>query len=151
MNPPGTEAFWRFSQESYDRPGVAALCLALQDRDGRDVNILLLALYAGAVLGRRLDPRDFATLEAAVAAWRDHVTLPLRAARRGLKAWAADTEATALRRSVLAAELDSERLAQRLLLAALPDGPAESSGRALARANLLLYGGGEAVALADLV
>ena len=151
MNPPRTEAFWRFSQESYDRPGVAALCLALQDRDGRDVNILLLALYAGAVLGRRLDAQDFAALEAAVAAWRDQVTLPLRAARRGLKGWAADPGAMALRRSVQAAELESERLAQGLLLAALPDGPAEASGRALSRANLLLYGGDEAAALADLV
>jgi uncharacterized protein (TIGR02444 family) len=151
MNPSQTEAFWRFSQESYDRPGVAALCLALQDRDGHDVNILLLALYAGTVLGRRLSAEDFVALEAAVAAWRDQVTLPLRAARRGLKGWGESADAAALRRSVQRAELESERLAQQLLLAALPDGPADASGLALARANLLIYGGDEAVALADLV
>jgi len=151
MNLSRTEAFWRFSRVSYDRPGVATLCLALQDRAGRDVNILLLALFAGAVLGRKLDPEDFAALEAAGAAWRDEVTLPLRAARRGLKAWAEDAEAAALRRSVQAAELDSERLAQRLLLAALSDGPVEIPSPALARANLVLYGGEEAAALTDLI
>jgi uncharacterized protein (TIGR02444 family) len=150
MNPSRTEAFWRFSLESYDRPAVAALCLALQDRAGRDVNILLLALYAGAVLGRKLGAEDFVALEAAVAPWRDQVTRPLRAARRGLKAWAEDAEAAELRRSVQAAELESERLAQQRLVAALPDGPAETPSAALARANLTFYGGGEAAALADL-
>ncbi len=150
MNPSRTEAFWRFAQASYDRPGVAACCLALQDRDGRDVNILLLALFAGVVLGLRLEAEHFAALEAAVAAWRDQVTLPLRAARRGLKAWGTDAEAAALRQSVLAAEIDSERVAQRLLLAALPDGPAETPSVALARANLAVYGG-EAATLVDLV
>jgi uncharacterized protein (TIGR02444 family) len=151
MNPPRTEAFWRLSLESYQQPGAAELCLALQDRDGRDVNLLLLALYAGLVLGRRLSAADIAALEAATAAWNDRVTQPLRAARRSLKGWAGDADAAALRRSVQAAELEAERLAQRLLLAALPDGPVESPGRPLARANLALYGGEEAAALTDLV
>jgi len=151
MKPPRTEAFWRFSLEGYERPGVAALCLALQDRDGRDVNILLLALYAGLVLGRKFDTADIAALETASAAWQDQVTQPLRAARRSLKAWAADPDAAALRRSVEAAELDAERLAQRLLLAAFPDGTAETAGRSLARANLALYAGEEAAALVELL
>ncbi len=151
MNPPETEAFWHFSQESYDRPGVAALCLTLQDRDGRDVNILLLALYSGTLLGRRLGVEAFIDLEAAVAPWRDHVTLARRAPRRGLKVWGENADAAALRRVVQAAELDSERLAQRLLLAALPEGPAEAPSPALGRANLFHYGGDEAAALADLI
>jgi len=149
MNPSRTEAFWRFSLDSYERPGVAALCLELQDRDGRDVNVLLLALYAGLVLGRSLATEDFAVLEAAITPWRDQVTLPLRTVRRGLRGWAEDPDAAALRKAVQAAELESERLAQRLLLAALPDGTEETPDLSLACANLLAYGGEKAAALAS--
>ena len=40
-------AFWRFSLELYARDGVPAACLALQDREGADVNLVLLALWLG--------------------------------------------------------------------------------------------------------
>jgi uncharacterized protein (TIGR02444 family) len=148
MNPPRTEEFWRFTLAIYARPLVSDLCLALQERDGRDVNILMLALFAGAVLGRRLGPAEFAAVEAGSAAWRDQVAGRLRAVRRALKAWSEDPEAAALRRAVQSAEIEAERLAQRLLLAALPSGPAEAPGRDLACANLLAYAGAGAASLA---
>ena len=149
MNPPQAEEFWRFSLDFYARPAVAAQCLALQDGAGRDVNILLLALYAGLVLGRRLAAADFAALEAATAAWRAGVAVPLRAVRRGLKPWAADPAAAALREAVHEAELTAERLAQRQLLDALPAGLGEAPGAELARSNLRAYAGAEADLLAD--
>jgi uncharacterized protein (TIGR02444 family) len=37
-------AFWRFSLALYARPGVAAALLGLQDRAGRDVNLVLYTL-----------------------------------------------------------------------------------------------------------
>jgi uncharacterized protein (TIGR02444 family) len=148
MNPPGTEAFWRFTLETYARPDVSALCIALQDRDGRDVNLLLLALFCGQVLGRRLGSAEFAALEAGSAAWRDGVSAPLRQARRALKAWGADPEAAALRRTVQAAEIEGERLGQRFLLDLLPPGEAAAPGPDLARANLEAYAGPDTAALA---
>ena len=148
MNPMPAEAFWRFTLDIYARPGVSALCIALQDQDGRDVNILLLALYAGLELGRRLAAADLAALEAAAVGWSGRVTRPLRAVRRDLKAWAADPAVAALRGAVQAAEIEAERLAQQHLLAALPPGPVEAPGQALAAANLRLYAGGAADSLA---
>jgi uncharacterized protein (TIGR02444 family) len=150
MNPPQTEEFWRFTLETYARPGVSALCIELQDRDGRDVNLLLLALYAGLVLGRRLSAADFAALASASAAWRDRVTSPLRAVRRDLKPLAGDPAVAALRSAVQAAEIEAERLAQRQLQSALPDGPVEQTGPDLARANLYAYAGAAAEALASI-
>jgi uncharacterized protein (TIGR02444 family) len=41
------EAFWCFSLAFYERPGVADALIALQDRDGFDVNLVLFALWLG--------------------------------------------------------------------------------------------------------
>ena len=38
---------WEFSLEFYAQPGVASACLALQDRCGVDVNVLLLMCWCG--------------------------------------------------------------------------------------------------------
>jgi len=149
MNPAETEAFWQFSSAIYAKPGVAARCIALQDDAGRDVNLLLLALYAGLELGRRLDAADFTALEAAVADWTAQVTAPLRAVRRALKPSADDPAIAALRKTVQGAELEAERLAQRLLLSALPAHAMEPPGPDLARVNLATYAGPAAEALAD--
>ncbi|HKS89918.1 MAG TPA: TIGR02444 family protein, partial [Stellaceae bacterium] len=58
------EAFWRFSLALYARPGVAEALIALQDRAGRDVNLMLFALWFGAVRGRRLDAARLAAAAA---------------------------------------------------------------------------------------
>jgi uncharacterized protein (TIGR02444 family) len=148
MNGAAAEAFWQFTLETYARPGVATACIALQDAFGHDVNILLLALYAGTVLGRRLDRTDFNRLEQGSAEWRDQVTRPLRALRRNAKAWATVPEVAAFRSAVQSAEIDAERLAQGQLLSVLGAGPAESAGRDLGLANLATYAGSAADALA---
>jgi uncharacterized protein (TIGR02444 family) len=150
MNPPETEGFWHFTLETYARPGVSARCIALQDQEGRDVNILLLALYAGLVLGRRLGVADFAALEAGSALWRERVTGPLRAVRRDLKPLAGDPAIAALRSSVQAAEIEAERLAQLQLISALPAGPVELPGPDLARSNLNAYAGAAGESLLSL-
>jgi uncharacterized protein (TIGR02444 family) len=148
MNPAPTEEFWRFTLETYAKPGVSPFCVALQDQDGRDVNLLLLALYAGLVLGRRLTAADFAALEAGSAGWRESITGPLRRVRRDLKAWSTESSAAALRRTVQQVEIEAERLAQGQLLASLPVGPVEAPGADLARDNLRCYAGAAADPLA---
>lgn len=113
--------FWVFSLAVYDRPGVADACLALQDRLGLDVNLLLFCLWAGHC-GHRLSAEELAALDAASAPWRDSVIRPLRGVRRWLKqpAQEGDADASALRREIQRLELAAERRAQDLLHARLP-------------------------------
>jgi uncharacterized protein (TIGR02444 family) len=134
--------FWSFSRDLYGRPGVAPACLALQDRFGCDVNLLLLAIFA-ARCGVALNGEEFARLDAAVAPWRSRVVEPIRALRRLLKADAlgvAPERAEACRQALLKAELEGERAAQELLArtARLPP-PAGEPDRDRARANLDAY------------
>jgi len=103
------ESLWRFSLAVYGRPGVDAACIDLQDRLGVDVNLLLLALWAGAVCGARLSGAEAERLAAEAAAWHRPVVAPLRGVRRHLKGI---DGAEALRQAVKAVELESERLEQ---------------------------------------
>lgn len=108
------EAFWTFSLRFYQLPGVAESCIELQDRHGADVNLVLFALWAAAS-GHQLDAEAIAAVDRAARQWRETVTQPLRAARRALKTRpdrVDESEVTALRRQVMAAELESERLQQ---------------------------------------
>lgn len=135
--------FWSFSVELYGRPGVAPACLALQDRFGCDVNLLLFALWA-ARNGVALGAADFARLDAAVAPWRASVVEPIRALRRRLKAETLDADpglAEACRQALLKAELEAERAAQELLARTLAVEAAATGemDRNRARANLENY------------
>jgi len=131
-------AFWGFATALYARPGVADLCLELQDQAGRDVNLILLCLWSGEVLGLSLDDWDLADLAKAVAGWNAAAVHPLRALRRSLKG---DAAADTLRAKIGAAELEAERLAQRRLLAALPARPTGTPSAELGFANLARYAG----------
>lgn len=131
--------FWDFSLTIYPRPGVAEACLALQERHGLDVNLLLFCCWAGA-RGRALTGAELARLVAAARPWQEGVVKPLRAARRWLK-----TQATApgelagpLRGRIKEQELAAERIEQQVLAGCLlPDAGEPSPGAAAA--NLRLY------------
>ncbi len=131
-------AFWGFATALYAQPGVARLCLDLQDEAGRDVNLLLLCLWAGEGLGLALDDWDLTDLAAAVAPWNDRAVHPLRHLRRSLKH---EPMADTVRARIGAAELEAERLAQRHLLAALPDRAPGVPSPELGFANLARYAG----------
>ena len=68
-------ALWDYAVDLYARPGVREACLALQDRAGADVNLLLLACWLGAT-GRRLDPAALARLQTDALAWQEAVVRP---------------------------------------------------------------------------
>jgi uncharacterized protein (TIGR02444 family) len=109
-----SDAFWVFSLRFYQLPGVAESCIELQDRHGADVNLVLFALWA-ADSGHQLDAEAITAADRAARQWRETVTQPLRAARRALKTGSDrfdESEVRALRRQVMAAELESERLQQ---------------------------------------
>ncbi len=135
-----SEAFWNFSLEFYAAPGVEESCLALQDRRGADVNLVLLALWA-ASRGRLLDTETIATAERIARPWRETVTEPIRAARRALKEPPAGFDgeaASALRRRLQALEIEAERLQQMAIAENLQASGAHAPAEA-ARGNLALY------------
>jgi uncharacterized protein (TIGR02444 family) len=101
---------WDWARRAYATPGVEARCLALQDRNGQSVCLLLWADWA-SISGRAPTPKALADAVGLARTWESEVIGPLRAARRGLKSapgLAADAR-TALRAQVQAAELDAER------------------------------------------
>jgi uncharacterized protein (TIGR02444 family) len=138
-------AFWRFSLALYARPGVAAALLALQDRAGRDVNLILYALWLGAGHARLFDRAALTAAEAAVGPLAGAIA-ELRGLRRRLRT-TQDLLLQALRKRVAALELAGEHSAQDRLatgLAATPDLARTDDRLALAAANLDLYIGAEA-------
>lgn len=104
-------ALWRFSLALYARPGIAEALIALQDRAGLDVNLILFGLWAGACHGIDLGSDRFAAAAEAAADMTDRVR-SIRALRRQFGA-AADNDVRHLRRALLRLELDAERQVQR--------------------------------------
>jgi len=138
MDEDGGNPFWAFSLTLYMREGVAAACLALQDRRALDVNLLLFCCWAGAH-GRALSAAEVDSLIAATRDWRAQVVQPLRAARRWLKE-APPTLAGAgeLRQDIKASELAAEAIEQDILHQALPIAGGAPCATILA-ANLRTY------------
>ncbi|HEY4471664.1 MAG TPA: TIGR02444 family protein [Stellaceae bacterium] len=137
------EAFWRFSLAFYARPGIAEALIALQDRAGRDVNLMLFAMWRGAVHGKRLRASELGAAEAAIAPLRREIVGPLCALRRRLKT-EGDADIQALRRRILGLELTAERAAQSRLATIEPVPQSEPDRCDAAEANLLLSLGAEA-------
>ena len=111
LSQPLDTPLWAFSLAVYGGDGVADECLALQERLGLDVNILLFAAYIGAVEGVRLEVSDIAAANAEVAHWQGEIVRPLRQVRRALKPMSAE----GLRAQVKAAELEAEKIEQAML------------------------------------
>ena len=137
--PPARNPFWDFSLAVWGREAVEPACLALQERHGIDVNLLLFCGWAGR-RGHALDAADLARLIEAARPWREATVLPLRKLRKWLKDQnvAPGTAAGALRVRIKANELESEAIQQQLLTAAIavPEG---KGGPALTAGNLCIY------------
>ena len=122
-------ALWDFAVRLYAEPGVSEACLALQDRFGVDVPLLLWAAWLG-------DGADAAALRAgdrAVGPWRARAVRPLRALRRHLRHTVAGLDGDAQqawRSSVKRLEIDAERIALGVLA---------EIGRRNGRANLVPF------------
>jgi uncharacterized protein (TIGR02444 family) len=76
--------FWKFSLELYDREGVAAACLALQEEYQLDVNLLLFCYWYGSNFGV-IETELLRQVIDFSAEWRRHVVQPLRDARNWMK------------------------------------------------------------------
>jgi uncharacterized protein (TIGR02444 family) len=144
--PSPDEPLWRFSLAFYALPGIAEALIALQDREGLDVNLMLFALWLG-ISGHRLDREELTAAERATCTIRSEIVEPLRTLRQRLKHHV-DEDIQSLREGVKALELAGEKLMQtrlaRLAERERPGIPQE--GRlAAAHANLALYLGPERV------
>lgn len=113
--------FWDFSLAVYRQPGVPEECLALQERLGADVNLLLLCAYLGVKKNALLDSDDIEAAITASTAWHVDIVRNLRAARQALKPWEEGRDkdlqdsSRALRSAVKKLELDAERIEHDLL------------------------------------
>jgi uncharacterized protein (TIGR02444 family) len=140
---PETTPFWRFSLHFYRHAGVSDACIALQDEQGIDVNLLLFLFWL-ADDGRLLSTDEVKKLDDAVRDWRNLTIIPIRDARRKLKGARtivdpADQEV--FRNKVKAVELDAERLQQAALFAFTRGGPLgrKAEPPAAARGNIAAY------------
>jgi uncharacterized protein (TIGR02444 family) len=138
---PEGKAFWRFSLAFYERPGVADALIALQDRDGFDVNLVLFALWL-VISGRgALGGDALAAAEQVAGALRSDIVEPLRSLRRKLRHHP-DGDVQRLREAVKALELAAEKLVQERLARLFGNAgaaPSPRDRRAAAHANLALY------------
>ncbi|RKR07430.1 uncharacterized protein (TIGR02444 family) [Kushneria sinocarnis] len=121
-----------FALTLYDRPGVEAACLTLQDEGGLDVCELLWRCWLahhGLAPGPAADPGL-----AEIRRWQGEMTVPLRERRRRLKPLTLEqpqleTLRTHLKRAELASEL--EALARLQALAESEDSVMAASGQSL--------------------
>jgi len=130
--------FWTYSLRLYRRPGVAPACLALQERLGLDVNLLLFCIWAGSG-GHRLPAKTMALAVGLSQLWSTNVVWPLRHARRFLK----PLSLPVLRREVARVELAAERVEQDFLVRLAPRRRAKKLGpvdaAAVAADNVAAY------------
>jgi uncharacterized protein (TIGR02444 family) len=138
--------FWRFSLSFYALPGVADALIALQDRGGYDVNLILYGLWFGLAGNGRLDRDRIAAAERLTQRLRAEIVQPLRALRRSIEP-GGEADLQRLRAAIARLELAAEKAVQRRL-AASTRAPARHAAtgrrRTDARANLLLYLGPDA-------
>lgn len=137
-----TEDFWNWSLRAYAHPGVEKLLLALQDKHGLDINLLLWCLWCA---DRFEAPPEIVVRKAAdiVKRWSTEVTTPLRSVRRALKEpprQAPSPETATLRDRVKEIELSAEKIGQEMLeaLAGAMLTPAASRNGVAAKARRML-------------
>jgi uncharacterized protein (TIGR02444 family) len=107
-----------------------------------DVNMLLFCAWLGASRKAMLSAEQLEMFEDIVRAWHEDVVKPLRRVRDTVKGGAAvDEDIGALRKKVLDAELDAERIEQALLYQAALESPPEAASHASTAmlANVLLF------------
>jgi len=115
--------FWDFSIHVYAEEGVAEACLALQERQGADINVVLYCLWAAQQGCGRLTRSELREFLDRVAIWRDNVIIPLRTLRNRLKEGIGSIpvdHSEIVRSTVKRAELDAEHAEQLFLASSMP-------------------------------
>jgi uncharacterized protein (TIGR02444 family) len=129
---------WEFAVEAYDRNGVKKACLALQNRFGADVNMIMFLLWlADSDVGKDHLAQYMGAALKLSRDWQRSLVEPLRNARNNLKDYIESNPLTdehagalkVLRERIKACELDAERM-QTLAIYNLVTDNADDSARA---------------------
>ncbi len=126
--------FWDFSLRVYGSEGVPAACIALQERRGIDVNLLLFNAWIGESGRGVLAESDLDATLAATTAWNRDIVCALRVVRNRLKGGMPPIptdRSDVLRKMILEIEVKSEHVEQIALAAAVtrPADPALAAAR----------------------
>jgi uncharacterized protein (TIGR02444 family) len=138
--------FWDFALPLHETKGVGEAVIAMQDRHGVNVNVLLLSCWVGATGRGRLGDEGVRKAIEAAEKWNREVVQQLRNVRRVMRPGIPPIDkaiSDSLRRRILEVEIDCERaeivmLGQALDRAAKDGHPAEARAEDVA-ANLRDY------------
>jgi len=137
----GGNGFWDFSVNAFRTEGVAPALIALQDRAGAHVNLLLFCCWAASE-GIAVDMPLLRQAMNAASAWQREIVEPLRALRRRLKGgfetFPVD-EVEGLRKQINGLEIEGERIEQGRLAALAAGRPRATADPRLAVAGLARY------------
>lgn len=131
----------QFALRLYARPGMAPLCLRMQNEHGLNVNCLLAAAWA-ARLGYALDDNAWQAMQRRAEPMRALATLPIRELRRKIsrEPKLAEELRAGIKRMLLYAELRAEQAEERALHEAmLAYGRRVGASRRLLEQNLASY------------
>ena len=120
--------FWDFSLRVYGSDGVPEACLALQERHGIDVNVMLYCCWLGASGRGALDAGEIAAVCETVEEWHRDIVRGVRAVRQRLKGGLGAAPlalSEPLRRRIAKIEVDLEHVEQLMLAGSLAREPDE--------------------------
>ncbi|MBH0068704.1 TIGR02444 family protein [Pseudoalteromonas sp. NZS100] len=116
MNLLNSDHFWQFACTLYAKPEQQTTLLALQNQQGKNVNLCLLLLYLDS-LNLSINTQQLNELTQVVSDFDTHALQPLRAARSYLKAnQNAISDYATIRAELLSAELKLEKQQQHMLI-----------------------------------
>jgi uncharacterized protein (TIGR02444 family) len=137
---------WDFTLSIYGQQGVSQACIALQDRRGLDVDVMLFCSWLGATGRGAIGREELDRAWDAIAIWQVDVVSALRAVRRRIKDGfpeAPEAAAKAVGKAVLSREIEAERISLIMLegTTSRPAAPERPAGEraADAAANYALY------------
>ena len=114
--------FWDYACAVYGREGVSPALIAMQDRHGLDVNILLLCLWVSHSGRGVLADGELDHVLAVSASWNPAIVCGLRQLRVRLRDGVARVpreHSDAIRKRILETEIDAEHVEQLALVAGL--------------------------------
>ncbi|WP_165744996.1 TIGR02444 family protein [Pseudoalteromonas sp. Z9A6] len=116
MNLLNSDHFWQFACTLYAKPDQQTTLLALQNQQGKNVNLCLLLLYLDS-LSLSINTQQLNELTQVVSDFDTRALQPLRAARSYLKAnQNAISDYATIRAELLSAELKLEKQQQHMLI-----------------------------------
>lgn len=131
---------WDYACTVYARPGMRETCLHWQTRYHADIPLVLALCWQAARRHVQPDPAGLSAFIGALEPWRTAVVLRLRALRTRLKPLSPPRSRCAqLRATILAAELQAERVELEYLARVLPRTPATHAPAEGARQVLECY------------